>query len=460
MSRTSVLLPLPLTPVTETRQPSGIFTSRSRRLCSRAPLTVSHSPFGERRSFGHRDRSLAGQVLPGDRVLDLEDPLHGTAVDDCAAELAGAGTDVDDPVALADRLLVVLDDEHRVAEVTQADERVDQPAVVALVQTDRRLVEHVQRADEPGADLRRQPDPLRLAAGERARRARQREVVEADVEEEPEAGVDLLRHPLGDHLVPLGQLEAGEELRRLADAHVAHRGDVEVVDGDRERRRLEPRALARVAGDEAHVALVLLAAPLAVGALVAALDPRDHALVGGRVLAGPAVAVLVLDLQVAGRAVQDDLLLLRVERPVRRVEVDREVGGDRLQHPREVLRVRAAPRRDGAAVDAHVRVGDDELGVDLVLRAEAVARLARAVGRVEREVARRELLVALPARRADEVLAERQRLGLLGAVRGTSSTSATPSASFSAVSSESVRRRSMPSRRTSRSTTTSIVCCS
>jgi hypothetical protein len=46
-------------------------------------------------------------------------------------------------------------------------EGLDQPAVVALVQPDRRLVEHVQHAREPGADLRREADALRLAAGER-----------------------------------------------------------------------------------------------------------------------------------------------------------------------------------------------------------------------------------------------------------------------------------------------------
>jgi hypothetical protein len=62
----------------------------------------------------------------------------------------------------------VLDDDHGVAEVAQADQRLDEPAVVALVQADRRLVEHVEHADQAGADLRRQPDALRLAAGRRA----------------------------------------------------------------------------------------------------------------------------------------------------------------------------------------------------------------------------------------------------------------------------------------------------
>ena len=41
MSLTSVDLPEPETPVTETRQPSGNETSIPRRLCSRAPTTVS-----------------------------------------------------------------------------------------------------------------------------------------------------------------------------------------------------------------------------------------------------------------------------------------------------------------------------------------------------------------------------------------------------------------------------------
>ena len=90
--------------------------------------------------------------------------------------------------ALADRVLVVLDDEDGVAEVAQADERVDQPMVVALVQADRRLVEHVQHADQTRADLAGQPDALRLAAGQRAGRARQREVVEPDVEQEARCG--------------------------------------------------------------------------------------------------------------------------------------------------------------------------------------------------------------------------------------------------------------------------------
>jgi hypothetical protein len=44
MSLISVLLPLPLTPVTTVITPSGMRIVTSCKLCSRAPVTVSHLP--------------------------------------------------------------------------------------------------------------------------------------------------------------------------------------------------------------------------------------------------------------------------------------------------------------------------------------------------------------------------------------------------------------------------------
>ena len=51
-SCTSVLLPLPLTPVTAVRVPSGILTSTPLRLWRRAPRTVSQSGPAARRTLG------------------------------------------------------------------------------------------------------------------------------------------------------------------------------------------------------------------------------------------------------------------------------------------------------------------------------------------------------------------------------------------------------------------------
>ena len=87
------------------------------RLCSRAVVHVELLEAGVRRMLRQRDRLRARQVLAGDRLLDLREARDRAAVDDVAAMLAGAWTDVDDPVALADGLFVVLDDDHRVSEI-------------------------------------------------------------------------------------------------------------------------------------------------------------------------------------------------------------------------------------------------------------------------------------------------------------------------------------------------------
>ena len=111
-----------------------------------------------------RDAPPAREVRAGDRARLSDDVVDGALGDDLATVLARAGPDVHDPVGRADRLLVVLDDEDGVADVAHAQERADEPRVVALVQPDRRLVEDVQHAHEAGADLRGEPDALRLAA--------------------------------------------------------------------------------------------------------------------------------------------------------------------------------------------------------------------------------------------------------------------------------------------------------
>ena len=133
---------------------------------------------------GHRDAARAREVLPGDRLGVREQVAHRPAGDDPTAVLARPGPDVDHPVRPADRVLVVLHDDEGVAEVTKPHEGLDEAVVVALVQADARLVEDVEHADEPGADLGGQADPLRLAAGERRRRSVEGEVVQPHVDEE------------------------------------------------------------------------------------------------------------------------------------------------------------------------------------------------------------------------------------------------------------------------------------
>ena len=316
----------------------------SRRLCSFAPRIASHVSPGVAALLRNGDLALPGEVLTRDGVLRSDEPFHGSLEHDLAAVLACSGTDVDDMVGNADRLLVVLDDENRVAEVAKPHERVDQPAVVPLVETDRRLVEDVEHPHQTAADLTGEPDALSLTAGERARRPTQREVVEPDIEQEAHAGIHFFHDPLGDHPVSFAQLERRQRLGRLTDAQVAELVDVAPIDGDGERRGAQSCPATCRARDLAHVALDLLAGPVALGVGVPAAQERDDALVGRLERALTAVAVLVLHLDGARLgSVQDDGLLRLRQLGPRRVHVDAVLLRDRTDQSREVLRCASRP---------------------------------------------------------------------------------------------------------------------
>src|SRR5438093_12908625 len=92
----------------------------------------------------------------------VEQRRNRAADQDFPAVITGAGADVDQIIAVADAVLVVLDHEHCVTDITQPAERADKPGVVALVQADRWLVKNVANADKTGAYLCRQANSLGL----------------------------------------------------------------------------------------------------------------------------------------------------------------------------------------------------------------------------------------------------------------------------------------------------------
>ena len=217
---TSVDLPEPETPVTQQKTPSGISTSMPFRLCWRAPRTIS-SPRGSRRFSGTGSPALPARYWPV-RDAGSASTAFGVALGDhVAAVLAGPGAEIHDVVGRAHRPLVVLDHDHGVAEVAQPGEGVEQLGVVPLVQADRGLVEDVEDPDQAGADLRREPDPLGLAAREGSRRARQVEVADPDVFEEGEPLGDLPDQQPRDRLLGLGQLQLLDPLQRRPGRQLA-----------------------------------------------------------------------------------------------------------------------------------------------------------------------------------------------------------------------------------------------
>ena len=215
--------------------------------------------------------------------------------DDLAAMLPRARAHVDEPVGHPHHLLVVLDDEHGVAEVAEPLERRDQPAVVALVEPDRRLVEDVEDPDELRADLRREPQALRFSARERPRRAVEVEVADADVVEERQPLADLLQDASTDELLGRRQAELVDEVERTGHGLLGEGVDREPADGDGEHLGLEAGALADRARPHRHVLLDPLALTARVRLAVATLEVRDEPLEGHRVLALAAHPVPVVD---------------------------------------------------------------------------------------------------------------------------------------------------------------------
>ena len=161
----------------------------------------------------HGDRLAAGKIRAGERRLELRDAARRPFCDDVPAAAARAGADVDEMIARAHQRFVVLDDDHRVALLLQVAQRGDEPLVVARVQADRRLIEQVQHADQPGADARGQPHALPLAAAERVGRAVERQILGADAVEKFKPADDFGDDRLGDRLLVGVERQAVERTR-------------------------------------------------------------------------------------------------------------------------------------------------------------------------------------------------------------------------------------------------------
>ena len=141
----------------------------------------------------------------------------------------------------------------------------EEAGIVALMQADRGLVENIEHAGEAGADLGGEPDALALATRQRARGARQRKVVEADIDQEAQPLADFLEDGGGD-LAVLGFQLAGKRVEpdaRRADRHVGDLADMEAADLHGQRLGLQPIAAAGFARAIGLVARQFLAHPFA-----------------------------------------------------------------------------------------------------------------------------------------------------------------------------------------------------
>src|SRR5450432_3650040 len=382
---------------------------RSGALDPKRKAMSGHSP-----RTGDGDLHLTTEIFAGERGRVADDLLDRSFGDDEAAVLAGTGTHVDEVVRLAHRLLVVLDDDHRVAQIAQLPQRGEQARVVALVESDRRLVEDVEHTHQAGSDLRREPDALRLAARQRFRGATEREIVQPDIDEKAQALADLLQDRTRDVLVEpgtsiLSHRHALEEGERLGDGELRNLADVQPVHANGERVRLESSTATLGTRRLDHELLELFAHAVGRSFVVAALHVREHALPRALEIAARRARLDAELRLLAGGSVQNQRARFRGKRTPRRVEIELELlrqrGEDRLAQ----MPARLTPREDDALEDRDARVAEDELFGHFVLHAESAAARAGTEGRIERELPRLELGEREPARRAAVALGEELR---------------------------------------------------
>ena len=360
----------------------------------------------------HLDHLAASQVVARDGVLGLENAFRLALVDHFPAVLAGARADVDEPVGFTDGVLVVLHHDQRVAQVAQLFQRGDQALVVALVQADGRLVQHVKHTSQAGTDLGGQADALRLAARQRAGGAGQGEVVQPHVQQEMQACLDFAQHGTCDHFFAVAQHQVVQVLGGVLDGKLSQARDGQLpVRGRRQAHsqdlRLQTRTVTRRARHLAGVREQAFLLRFGLGLLQLALQVAHDALVGRRVRALAPVAVLVAHVDLRGRSVDQVLLLRLGQRAQRRVGVEVLLFRQRLDEFGEVFLVRAGVPRLERVHRGCVRVRDDQVHVDLLAHAQAVAGRAGAERRVEGERARLVLLhVELVAVRAGHLLGE------------------------------------------------------
>ena len=171
LSRISVVLPEPDTPVTTVSRPLGMSTSSGLTVWMASGRKMD-APLGKQL----RRRAVPGRStpLPAQKRADLGRRVpgqvgHRALGNDVPAARTGLGAHLDEPVRLRQHLCVVINEHHRVAVGDQVVHDAVQAHDVGGVQPDGRLVQHVQNAGGAVAHGAGQLHPLALAGGKRWR---------------------------------------------------------------------------------------------------------------------------------------------------------------------------------------------------------------------------------------------------------------------------------------------------
>src|SRR4051812_6970698 len=118
---------------------------------------------------------------------------------------ARARAQVENVIRAADGIFIVFDDEDGVPKITQTLQGLEQPLVVALVQTDARFIENVENPHQSRADLRGESYALGLPTAQGAAFTIQGEITKTDIPEKSKPRPHLLDNLCSDFFLESGE---------------------------------------------------------------------------------------------------------------------------------------------------------------------------------------------------------------------------------------------------------------
>ena len=288
------------------------------------------------------------------------------------------------------------------------------PRVVALVQPDGGFVQDVHDPHQSGTDLACQPDALCFSPGKRLRTAVERQVVEPDVHQELQARLDFLDDLLGDLAALPGELHGTEMIEDGFHGSLGEGWKGRAFDVDVTRLVLQAGTVAGRTGPNGQIAGQALPDHARLGLPVAPVHVGDDAFetVSADDLVAPVVDIAEVDAFVS-RAVQDGVPVRLLEPLVGHLDIESVVPRERLEHV-EVVDVAPIPAPNRAFRKSRLRIGDHQVGVEVLLDAQTIARRAGARRVVEGEHARFEFADAVAAFGTRETGAEGQIRAVVG----------------------------------------------
>ena len=141
-------------------------------------------------------------------------------------------------------LLVVLDDDERIAMERKRFQSVEKPRIIARMQTDRRFVENVENSAQIRTELGGQPDSLRFAATKRIRGAIEGQIISPTWQRKRRRCWYFSKDICSDFLFASLKLELANDLERLAGGSAGDAGDGLPLKKDAARGCVDSRSLA------------------------------------------------------------------------------------------------------------------------------------------------------------------------------------------------------------------------